>query len=107
VASYGVNAAGVAVMVGVFAHTGGLTGAEVAVAGGTATLSQKVLEAGVGDQAVRDLANEALADLMGRTARLLGAEAGRFRDRLAALAPAPGAGQAVRDALAAVEAARR
>ncbi|HEX9991798.1 MAG TPA: ABC transporter [Acidimicrobiales bacterium] len=107
VASYGVNAAGVAVMVGVFAHTGGLTGAEVAVAGGTATLSQKVLEAVFGDQAVRDLANEALADLMGRTARLLGAEAGRFRDRLAALAPAPGAGQAVRDALAAVEAARR
>ena len=33
--SWGVNGAGAAVMVGVFAQTGGLTGAEIAVAGGT------------------------------------------------------------------------
>ena len=37
-----------------FAHTGGLIGAEVGIAGGTAVLAQKVLEAIFGDQAVRD-----------------------------------------------------
>src|SRR5207237_995676 len=51
--SYGVNGAGVALMILVFAQTGGLTGIEIAVAGGTATVSQKVLEALFGDQAVR------------------------------------------------------
>ena len=44
-ASLGVNGAGLTVMLAVFAHTGGLTGAEVVVAGGTSALSQKVLEA--------------------------------------------------------------
>jgi energy-coupling factor transporter ATP-binding protein EcfA2 len=107
VASYGVNAAGVALMVAVFAQTGGLTGGEVVVAGGTATLSQKVLEAVFGDQAVRLLAAEALEDLLVRTDRLLAGESARFRHRLAEAAPAPGAGQALRDAVAAVEAARR
>ena len=40
-ASLGVNGAGLTVMLAVFAHTGGLTGAEVVVAGGTSALSQK------------------------------------------------------------------
>jgi energy-coupling factor transporter ATP-binding protein EcfA2 len=40
-ASLGINAAGTTVMVGVFAHTGGLTGAEVGVAAATAFLNQK------------------------------------------------------------------
>ncbi len=35
IASYTLNGAGLAVMLAVFAHTGGLTGAELAVAGGT------------------------------------------------------------------------
>ena len=55
-ASLGVNGAGLTVMLAVFAHTGGLTGAEVAVAGGTSALGQKLLEAIFGDQAVRELA---------------------------------------------------
>ena len=37
-ASLGVNGAGLTVMLAVFAHTGGLTGAEVVVAGGTSAL---------------------------------------------------------------------
>jgi hypothetical protein len=76
--SYGVNAAGLVVMVAVFAHTGGLTGGEVAVAGGTSALAQKVLEALLGDQAVRDLAASARADLRRRVETLLAAERDRF-----------------------------
>ncbi|MBA3349323.1 MAG: dynamin family protein, partial [Actinobacteria bacterium] len=53
--SLGVNGLGVALMITVFAHTGGLTGGEIAVAGGTATVGQKLLEALFGDQAVRTL----------------------------------------------------
>ena len=58
-ASLGVNGAGLTVMIAVFASTGGLTGAEVVVAGGTSALGQKVLEAIFGDQAVRTLAARA------------------------------------------------
>ena len=47
-------------------QTGGLTGAEVVVAGGTSALGQKVLEAIFGDQAVRTLAARAREDLLER-----------------------------------------
>jgi energy-coupling factor transporter ATP-binding protein EcfA2 len=77
-ASLGVNGAGLTVMLAVFAHTGGLTGAEVVVAGGTSALSQKVLEAIFGDQAVRTLAAQAREDLFARVERLLREEAARF-----------------------------
>ena len=77
-ASLGVNGAGLTVMLAVFAHTGGLTGAEVAVAGGTSALGQKVLEAIFGDQAVRQLAAQARQDLGERADRLLRADAARF-----------------------------
>src|ERR687898_822013 len=43
-ASLGVNAIGVVAMLAVFAHSAGLTGGEVAIAGGTAVLNQKLLE---------------------------------------------------------------
>src|SRR5690606_2660268 len=61
--AYGVNGLGVALMVVVFASTAGLTGAEVGIAGGSAVLGQKLLEAVFGDQAVRSLAERARADL--------------------------------------------
>lgn len=77
-ASLGVNGAGLTVMLAVFAHTGGLTGAEVVVAGGTSALGQKVLEALFGDQAVRELAAQARRDLVERADVLLKAEAARF-----------------------------
>jgi energy-coupling factor transporter ATP-binding protein EcfA2 len=77
-ASLGVNGAGLVVMLAVFAHTGGLTGAEVVVAGGTSALSQKVLEAIFGDQAVRALAAKARVDLLERVEALLEQDAGRF-----------------------------
>ena len=55
----GVNGVGVALMIVVFAHTGGITTAEVGIAGGTSVLAQRVLEGVFGDQAVRTLAKTA------------------------------------------------
>jgi hypothetical protein len=86
-ASLGVNGAGLTVMLAVFAHTGGLTGAEVVVAGGTSALSQKVLEAIFGDQAVRTLAAQAREDLFARVERLLREDAVRFDSLLDEAAP--------------------
>jgi hypothetical protein len=86
-ASLGVNGAGLTVMLAVFAHTGGLTGAEVIVAGGTSALGQKVLEALFGDQAVRALAARAREDLVERADRLLRDDAARFDALLDGAAP--------------------
>jgi energy-coupling factor transporter ATP-binding protein EcfA2 len=78
VAAYGVNALGAVVMLVTFAHTAGLTGAEVGIAGGTAVLAQKLLEAVFGDQAVRSLADKARAALDTRVRELVAGEAARF-----------------------------
>ncbi len=74
----GVNGVGVALMIVVFAHTGGLVGAEIGVAGGTAVLAQRVLEAVFGDQAVRKLAETAKADLDARVETLMASELLRY-----------------------------
>ncbi|WP_249423769.1 dynamin family protein [Nocardioides coralli] len=92
--AYGVNGLAVALMIVVFAHTGGaLVGAEAGVAGGAAVLGQKLLEAVFGDQAVRTLAERARRDLARRTEELLGSERRRWTDLLDSLgvdAEAPG-----------------
>ena len=77
-ASLGINGAGLTVMLAVFAHTGGLTGGEIVVAGGTSAVGQKVLEAIFGDQAVRTLAARAREDLIERVDGLLRVESKRF-----------------------------
>ena len=86
-ASLGVNGAGLTVMLAVFAHTGGLTGAETVVAGGTSAVAQKLLEAIFGDQAVRTLASRAREELVERVERLLKEDAARFERLLDAAAP--------------------
>lgn len=83
VLSYGVNGVALVLMVGVFAQTGGLTGAEVAIAGGSSAVGQKVVEALLGDQAVRRLTAEARRDLERRVDDLVVVEAGRFDVALA------------------------
>jgi GTPase SAR1 family protein len=83
--AYGVNGLSVALMVVVFASTGGVTGAEVGIAGGSAVLGQKLLEAVFGDQAVRRLAANARKDLNRRMQALMDTERRRFTDRLDAL----------------------
>jgi hypothetical protein len=74
----GVNGAGVALMIFVFSQTGGLLGAEVGVAGGTALLAQRVLEAVFGEDAVRRLAKTAKQQLDARVEGLMATELARF-----------------------------
>ena len=78
--STGINGIGVALMVVVFSQTGGVTGTEAAVATGTAAVSQTVLTAVFGEQAVRDLARSAREDLLERLDRLLENDRQRFTD---------------------------
>ena len=106
VLSFGVNSAGVALMVAVFAHTGGLTGGELVVAGGTATLSQKLLEAVFGDQAVRMLTSQARSDLLARVDRLLAGEAQRYYGILEPLTPEQQDAGVLREAARAVQSSR-
>ena len=83
--AFGLNGLSVALMVVVFASTGGFTGAEVGIAGGSAVVGQKVLEAVFGDQAVRRLALAARRDLRVRVEALMDQERQRFLGRLDAL----------------------
>ena len=80
--SLGVNGAGVVLMILVFAHTGGLTGGEVGIAGGTAILAQRVLEAVFGDQAMRGMTKTAREDLSRRATGLFANQMKCFTDAL-------------------------
>jgi len=104
IAALGVNVVAVSVMLGVFAYTAGLTGAEVGIAAGTAVLNQKLLEAIFGEGAMAELISKARTDLVARFTSLFDAERARFE----ALVPS---GSRLRelaaDLRAAVEAMRR
>jgi energy-coupling factor transporter ATP-binding protein EcfA2 len=80
--AYGVNGLSVSLMIVVFASTGGVTGAEVGIASGSAVLGQKLLEAVFGDQAVRRLATNARKDLNRRMQALLDTERRRYTEIL-------------------------
>lgn len=81
--SLGVNAVGITLMLVSFAHTGGmLIAPEVGIAGGTALVGQRLLEAIFGEQAVRSLATKARTHLMERVNELLESEKVRFSDVL-------------------------
>jgi len=101
--AYGVNGLSVALMVVVFANTAGLTGAEVGIAGGSALLGQKLLEAVFGDQALRALAAQARDRLETRVRALLDEERHRYLDLLASLGLDPEAAERVRNAARAVD----
>ncbi|QTE30438.1 GTPase domain-containing protein [Pengzhenrongella sicca] len=94
--SFGVNGLGAALMVMIFAATGGLTGAEVGVAGGSALLAQRVLEAVFGDDAVRQLARAASVRLAERVRGVLDGQAARFLVELDTLGTAQASGAALR-----------
>jgi hypothetical protein len=96
--AYGVNGLAVALMVVVFASTAGVTGTEAGIAGGSAVLGQKLLEAVFGDQAVRRLAAQARADLHVRVAELLGEERARYEAVLDTLEVDPEAPERLRAA---------
>ncbi len=96
--AFGVNGLSVALMVVVFAHTAGVTGAEAGIAGGSAVLGQKLLEAVFGDQAVRALAERARRDLESKVTELLGSERQRYIDLLESLEISPEAPEKLRSA---------
>jgi hypothetical protein len=74
-------------MLGVFAHTAGLTGTELGIAAGTAYLNQKLLEALFGERAMEQLIEQARSRLDTLLTSLFAAE----RERFDALAPRPAA----------------
>jgi len=76
--AFGVNGLAVMLMLIVFSATAGLSGAEVAIAGGSAVLAQRLLEAVFGDEAVRAMARKARAALMRRVEELMAQERGRY-----------------------------
>lgn len=76
--SLGLNAVTVALMLVVFASTAGLTGGELAVAGGSAVLAQRLLETVFGEDNVRRMAAKAREDLAARTELFLEEERTRF-----------------------------
>ncbi|WP_124054876.1 dynamin family protein [Arcanobacterium ihumii] len=83
IVSLGINAVGVALMIVVFASTGGLVGGEIAVAGGTAVVAQRVLEAIFGDDAVRKMTADARDDFDRRVSEFLATDKNVFIDELA------------------------
>jgi energy-coupling factor transporter ATP-binding protein EcfA2 len=68
--SLGVNALAVAAMVGVFAHTAGVTGTELGIVAATGFLNQKLLQAIFGEAAMREM----IAGARDRLEALLGDE---------------------------------
>ena len=82
IAAAGVNGIGAALMLVIFTSTGGITGAELGVAGGTTVVAQKLLESIFGDEAVRRLATTAKANLVARIDGLLAGELARFTSAL-------------------------
>ena len=69
--SLGVNAAAVMLMVAAFSLTGGITGIEAGIAGGSGVVGTKLLESIFGEDAVRRMATRARTDLLERMADLL------------------------------------
>ena len=107
IAAYGVNGIGLFLMLVSFAHTGGvLVAPEVAIAGGTTAVAQKVLEAIFGDQAVREMSTKARALLLERVQDLYADERERYEQALGGKSVSDGQIRRLTEAAAAVGAAR-
>lgn len=78
--SFGLNVVTVALMLAVFASTAGITGGEVAIAGGSAVVGQKLLETIFGEDTVRRMVVEAREDLNQRLGELFAAERDRYHE---------------------------
>ncbi len=97
--SFGVNGVSMVLMVLVFSHTGGLTGGEVAIAGGTSAVGHALLESLLGDDNLRRLASKAREDLDLRITELFESEKQRFFDALVDVGVADSGGRPLRSAL--------
>ena len=101
--AFGVNALAVMLMLVVFASTAGLTGVEVGIAGGSAVLAQRLLEAIFGDQAVRELATKARRSLLSKVTELYDQERTRYETVLDEVELAPAGIRDLRTAAQQVE----
>lgn len=106
VMAYGVNGLGVVLMLVAFASSGGLIGAEIGIASGTAVVGQKLLEAVFGDQAVRELARQARERLLERVTELYAVERARFEGAVGTLHVEPDQSRRLEAAAGAVRATR-
>jgi energy-coupling factor transporter ATP-binding protein EcfA2 len=106
VLSFGVNGVGVILMLLVFSQTGGITGGEVGIAGGSAVLAQRILEAIFGDQAVRDLAAVARRELIVKAEELYAGEQAPLHAAVASVEVAVGQSERLSAASTALEAVR-
>jgi hypothetical protein len=104
--AYGVNGLGVVLMLVTFASTAGVTGAEIGIAGGTAVVGQKLLEAVFGDQAVRELARQARERLLTRVEELYAVELERYEGAVSTVQVDAEQTETLAKAAAAVRAAR-
>jgi hypothetical protein len=104
--AYGLNAVSLALMVAVFSATGGLTGAEIGIAGGATVLAQKLLEAVFGEDGVRRMSKAAMEKLKVRVEALMDEEKARFTSRLDALGLDPELPDRLRVATVQVQQAR-
>lgn len=95
VASFGVNATALVVLLAVFAQTGGITGAEFGVAAGAAAAQQKILEHVFGGAAARSLIEEA----RGRLVTALGGVLDEDGRRFIAIADTYAVGEGAADAM--------
>ena len=102
--SLGVNALAVVLMIAVFSTTGGLTGLEVGIAGGSGVVGTKLLEAVFGEDTVRRMSEQARSNLETRIRELLDDQAEGFLDPLGQWGEHPTAEQ-LREAAAAIRSA--
>jgi len=91
--SLGVNALAVILMIAVFSTTGGLTGLEVGIAGGSGVVGTKLLEAVFGEDAVRRMSDQARKNLETRIRTMLAGRAKQFLDTIDELGEHPSAEQ--------------
>lgn len=107
IAAFGINGIALFLMLVAFAHTGGLVGAEVGIAGGASLLAQRVLEAIFGDQAVRSMAKKARVALLERVDALYDDERARYHSGLGPFMIGSGAARRLGTAVAEVAHAQR
>jgi hypothetical protein len=93
-------------MIVMFSRTAGVADGEAGIAGGTALIGQRLLEAIFGDQAVRDLAQRAHADLDRRVIALLDGEKRRYQELVATPVAVRGSQSSLREAAQQAEYAR-
>jgi hypothetical protein len=104
IAAFGVNGVGVALILLVFSQTGGLVGAEVGVAGGTAVLAQRVRKRR--SAASRGKLAKIAKQSHSRVEALMAREAARFHSILDQVAVDPETATRIRAAVEVVEASR-